>query len=137
MTLSLILLIGAAILVAIAIAAVVFTLGQHRKQETQAQLRAREFIERQERAVWALATVVSVRGGTLGSEGGVSNWARCELSLQVTPPGGEPYLARTTWLVEAVQMSMLQPGQELSVKIDQQDPKIVYPNNNWAKYLPE
>jgi hypothetical protein len=137
MTLSLILLIGAVILVAIAVAAVVYTLGQHRKQEMQAALHAKDFAARQESAVWALATLVSARGGVIGSESGVSSWARYDLSLQVTPPVGEPYLAHTTWLVEAAQMSMLQPGQELSVKIDQQDPKIVYPNNNWAKYLPE
>jgi len=136
MTLSLIILMVVFILVAIAVAAVVYILSQHRKQEIQAHLRARDFVERQERAVWASANIMSARGGTLGSESGVSSWARYELSLQVTPPGGEPYLARTTWLVEAAQMSMLQQGQQLSVKIDQQDPKIVYPNADWAKYIP-
>ncbi len=136
MTLSLIILIVAVILVSIAIAAVVYTLSQHRKQEMQAHLHAKDSVARQASAVWASAAVISARGGTIGSESGVSNWARYELSLEVTPPGGAPYYTRTTWLVEIARMSMLQPGQQLSVKIDQQDPNLIYPNADWAKYVP-
>ncbi|MBI4732019.1 MAG: hypothetical protein HY781_07830 [Chloroflexi bacterium] len=137
MTLSLVILVFVVVILAVAIAAVVYTVSQHHKGEMQAHLRAKDFVARQANAVWASATIVSARGGIIGGgEGGVSQWARYELSLEVTPPGGAPYHARTTWLVEVAQMSMLQQGQQLSVKIDQQDPKTVYPNASWAKYVP-
>ncbi len=136
MTLSLFILVFVVIILAVAIAAVVYTVSQHHQQETLAHLRAKDFVARQASAVWASATIVSVRGGIIGSEAGVSNWARYELSLEVTLPGGASYPARTTWLVEISQMSMLQQGAQVSVKIDQQDPKIVYPNASWAKYVP-
>lgn len=137
MTLSLIVLGVFVIVVVIAIAAVVYTVSQHRQQGSQAQQRATDFVARQASAVWAGATIVNVRGGIIGGgEGGVSSWARYELSLEVTPPGGAPYLTRTFWLVEVAQMSMLQQGAQVSVKIDQQDPKIIYPNASWAKYIP-
>lgn len=136
MTLSLVILVFVVVIVAIAIAAVVYTVSQHRKETLQAQQRAKDFVTRQASAVWASATIVSVRGGIIGSESGVSSWARCEISLEVTPPGGAPYHTRVTWLVDVAQMSMLQQGAQVSVKIDQQDPKIVYPNASWAKYVP-
>jgi hypothetical protein len=138
MTLSLIILIMFIIMVTIAIAAVLFTVKQHRTQGEQARQRVKDYLARQASAVWASAILINARDGIAGGgEGGVSNRARYELSLEVTPPGGTPYQARTTWLVEVAQMSLLQPGQQLSVKIDQQDAKIIYPNASWAKFVAE
>lgn len=122
-------------LILVAGGVILFILAQRQKVEAAAA-RNQEFIQRQESAVWASAMIVCARGGVMGSETGVSQWARYELSLQVTPPNGEPYSARTAWLVEVTQMSMLQQGQMLQVKIDQQDPHIIYPNASWAKYIP-
>ncbi len=122
-------------LVLIAGGVVLFILNQRHKVD-QAAVRNQEFLQRQQSAVWAGATVVSARGGVTGSEAGISQWARYELSLQVTPPGGQPYLARTNWLVDVAQMSMIQPGQQVSVRIDQHDTQVIYPGSNWAKYIP-
>jgi hypothetical protein len=46
-------------------------------------------------------------------------------------------MTRLTWLVEVSRMFLLQQGQILSVKINQQDQKIIYPYGDWAKYIPE
>lgn len=136
MAISLLILAGLALIVIFAIAVVVIVLLSQRQKLAADQERMQGFIKRQESAVWASAMIVSARGGVVGSETGVSQWARYELSLQVTPPNGETYSAHTAWLVDVAQMSMLQQGQQLSVKIDQQDPKIIYPNASWAKYIP-
>ena len=136
MTGSLFVLAGVVIFLAVAAGAVIYTLSQRNAKMVQAHLRAKDFIARQQTAVWASATIMSMQGGIItGDMGGVSNWASYKLSLEVNPPGGEPYLARTTWLVEVAQMSMLQQGQQLSVKIDQEDPTIIYPNVGWARYV--
>jgi len=136
MTASLFILAGAGVFLAIALGAVIYILNQHNAKMVQAQLRSKDFIARQQKAVWASATILSLHGGIVtGEMGGVSNRARYELRLKVNPPGGEPYLTRTTWLVEVAQMSMLQQGQQLSIKIDQEDPSIIYPNVGWAKFV--
>jgi hypothetical protein len=63
--------------------------------------------------------------------------ARTNLSLEVKPTRGGEYMTRLTWLVEVSRMFLLQQGQILSVKINQQDQKIIYPYGDWAKYIPE
>ncbi len=110
---------------------------KRRRDDIAAHLRAEEFVDRQKTAVWASATILNTRGGVItGDLSGVSNWAGYMISLNVQPPEGKSYMTKVTWLVEVGQMSFLQQGHQLSVKIDQQDPKIVYPNAGWAKYVP-
>lgn len=118
------------------VAVVIIVITQTQQKTAQAVKRNEEFLQRQQTAVWAGATIVSARSGVTGGEAGVSQWARYELSLQVTPPGGTPYLARTNWLVDVSQISLLQPGKQVSVRIDQQDPQIIYPASDGAKYIP-
>ncbi len=126
--------IGLAVVAAVIMAFV--HLARQRQAVEQTRLRAEAFVERQARAVWASATIVGAQGGIItGEHGGVSTWACYELNLEVIPPSNEPYPARTAWLVEVAQMPMLQPGQSLPVKIDQDDPRIIYPNVSWAKYV--
>jgi len=137
MAASILILAGLAFIVVFAIGGVVIVLLSQRQKLAADQERMQEFVKRQESAIWAGATIVSARGGVItGSEVGVSQRARYELSLQVTPPGGAPYLAHTNWLVDVGQISLLQPGKQVSVKIDQQDPQIIYPASGGATYLP-
>ena len=125
-----------AVLVVVSIAIVVVIINRQNNQIAQANLRAQEFREREKSAVWASATVLRAQGGVItGEMSGVSQWARYDLSLEITPPGGEVYMARTAWLVEVAQMGMLQYGQSVSIRIDQQDSSIIYPNVGWAKYI--
>jgi hypothetical protein len=37
--------------------------------------------------------------------------------------------------VDITAMGFIQQGQEISVKIDVKDPKIIYPNSSWARYV--
>ncbi len=101
-----------------------------------AQERQKQHAEREARAVYAQATVINIRNTPHLAQPGASNRLRVELRLEVQPPGSEKYQANASWLVEDYAINQIQPGASLSVKIDQQDPKIVYPNMNGAKYNP-
>jgi hypothetical protein len=57
---------------------------------------------------------------------------RTRLTLKVEPPGAEPFTTVVEWFVDPVMQSYLQPGSPLSVKIDANDPRRVYPNLDWA-----
>jgi hypothetical protein len=92
-----------------------------------------DFSKRAENAVWAKALVVSSQGG-FGAEGGVK--AQVSLTLEVTPPGGRTYRTHTRWLVDATALAYIAQGQEISVRIDASDPRIIYPNASWAAYIP-
>jgi len=92
--------------------------------------RAEEYHQRQTRAAWAKAMIVNSRGGILGE-----TKARVDLSLEVTPEDGATYRALTVWLIDVIALSNFQPGQELQVKIDADDPSIIYPNSTSATYI--
>lgn len=126
-------------IVVLIVGSVIFvTVFNQRRKDIIRHENAEEFFKRQKTAVWASAEILNVRGGIItGNLSGVSGWARYEISLVVKPPNGESYMTRVNWLVDVRQMSIIQQGQQLSVKIDQQDPKIVYPNARWAKYIPD
>jgi hypothetical protein len=134
MTFSMIVLFFVLMVVAIFISVVLYIQFQKRTAgETKTQVM--DLAARQENAVWASATLLNAQGGLVGGDGGAAGWARYELSLEVTAPGGAPYQASANWMVEVTQLSMLQPGQQLSVRIDQQDPSIIHPNAAWAKFI--
>jgi hypothetical protein len=84
---------------------------------------------RRERAVWAWARVVTSTHGTAGLGGMV----RVTLELEVHLPGTPPFTATTTWLVEQEALAYVETGKEISLKVDPQDLKYIYPNGPWAK----
>ena len=137
MNIAVVVLVILAIIVIAAGALIMTTVIKQRRKVMAAHLRTEEFVARQRTAVWGSATIINSRGGIItGDLSGVSNWASYKISLEVQPPSGESYMTKVTWLVEVAQMSFLRQGQQISVKIDQQDPKIIYPNAAWAKYVP-
>jgi hypothetical protein len=69
--------------------------------------------------------------------GDASSQVFVELTLEVTPHAGTTYRAHTNWLVDITALGFIQQGQETPVKIDVENPKIIYPNSPWAKYIPE
>jgi hypothetical protein len=85
-----------------------------------------EYQRRKARAIWAGATVVSLRTAALSH--GITAIVQADLTLRVTPPGGEPYTANASWRVKLESLASLQPGAEISVKIDQENPQTIYPN---------
>jgi hypothetical protein len=84
---------------------------------------------RQDRAVWAWATILSVNKGAVNT----FHMSRVEMELEVHLPGSPAYQAKTTWQVEQDSLDSLEPGKELSLKVDPIDPKYIFPNGNWAK----
>ena len=134
MTFSMIVTFFVLMVVAIFVSAVLYIQFQKRTAGGM-PAQTKESAARQESAVWATATLLSAQAGLVGGEAGVAGWADYELSLEVSAPGGTPYQACTNWMVDLSQLSMLQSGQQLSVKIDQQDPSIIYPNASWAKFI--
>ena len=55
------------------------------------------------------------------------------LRLEITPPnGGAPYQTISVWDLDPTNEAMLQVGKTIPVKIDVQNPKIIYPDVPWA-----
>ncbi|AUX22693.1 hypothetical protein SOCEGT47_031990 [Sorangium cellulosum] len=92
--------------------------------------RMAELDSRMARASLAQATVVSSRTRGTFQDGSM---AFVDLRLEVQPPGGAPYLANTEWELNISSMSMVEPGKSVAVKIDGEDPEIIYPNVSWAR----
>jgi hypothetical protein len=86
---------------------------------------------RQERAVWAWAKILSASQGPLNT----FRMARVDLQLEVHMPGSPAYQAKTAWLVEQESLASVEEGKEISLKVDPQDTKYVFPNGTWAKLL--
>lgn len=99
---------------------------------SRAAIRQAEFKARAQQAVWAGATIISARHHTAAQE--MRQKVKVDLRLQVQPPQGEPFQARTSWHVDVSLLAQFQPGQQLSVKIDREDPTRIYPNISGAEY---
>jgi len=84
-------------------------------------------------ALWAGAVVVSMDIQSIMYAG--VPWRIVDLILKVQPPESEAYIAKTTWKINMSSLGLLQPGNEISVKIDTTDPKLVYPNIQGAEFL--
>jgi hypothetical protein len=86
---------------------------------------------RQERAVWAWATILSSTQEPVNT----FRMARVTLQLEIHMPGTPVYQANTTWLVEQESLAAVEQGKEISLKVDPLDPKYVYPSGGWAKFV--
>jgi hypothetical protein len=56
------------------------------------------------------------------------------LRLEVTPPDRPPYQTTVTWDVQTGSIPKVQEGKQVPVKIDVENPKIVYPRVGWAEF---
>jgi hypothetical protein len=120
-----------------ALTAGLFILAAWRRQHTQAlaaQQRQRQAADRAARGVWAGATIVTARSARLSGESGEH---RVDLRLRVTPASGEPYDVQAAWRVEPAVLPQLQPGATVSIKLDPDDPRRVYPNLTGVELWPE
>jgi len=91
-----------------------------------------EIEDRIARAIWAGASVVSLKSQKILED--ATGAVRTELTLLVQPPDGEAYPASTVWRIDISALASVQPGESVSIKIDQLDPQIIYPNVSWAQY---
>ena len=46
----------------------------------------------------------------------------------------KPYTANTTWFVETFYFNKAQAGEIISVKVDADNPQIIYPDVSWGVY---
>jgi hypothetical protein len=90
-----------------------------------------EFEQRERMAAPASATVVNARVVVHYPS---RNRQLVNVQLSVTPPGGRSYFTSANWDVEDTAMQGLQAGAQLAVRIDTQNPNIVYPNTGWASF---
>lgn len=97
-----------------------------------ANFKRAEMERRAKSAVWTGATIITVRPHTTAEE--MRESVRVDLTLEVTPSLGEPYTARTSWRVALPLLAQFQPGAPLSVKIDPNDPDLIFPNQPGAEY---
>jgi len=107
-------------------------LRNQRQEGLNAQKRRTEYETRAKQAVWAGATIVTARHHTSAQE--MREKVQVDLRLQVQPPQGEPYQAQTVWHVSTGMLSQLQPGQQISIKIDRDNPERIYPNMQGAEF---
>ena len=56
------------------------------------------------------------------------------LRLEVTPKDRPRYQTTVTWDVETASIPKVQEGKQVPVKMDVENPKIVYPRVGWAEY---
>lgn len=104
---------------------------QEEKTRT-ANFKRAELERREKSALWTGATIVSVRAHTAAED--MRESVRVDLTLQITPSPGEPYTARTSWRVKLPLLSQFQPGASLSVKVDKNDPDLIFPNQPGAEF---
>ena len=96
---------------------IIFLVMRRQSQRVRAaQQRLADHNEWLARAVWAGATIVSVRQSMLTED--ARGTAKVDLRLDVQAPGGQPYQATTAWLVDLAALPPFQPSQTVSVKID-------------------
>jgi len=60
--------------------------------------------------------------------------ARLTLTLDVSPPRGEPYQATAVWLVDRSALHLVSPGSHVPVKLVPSDPQKILPAVPWASF---
>lgn len=58
------------------------------------------------------------------------------LTLEIQLPEQEPYQAETTWLSKIHKVQYLGVDETISVKIDKDDPQLIFPGIEHIKYWP-
>ena len=86
---------------------------------------------RVEQATPAEAKVIQVGRSLLQKN---QNTTNIRLRLEVTPKDRPPYQTTVTWDVEQAAIPKVQEGKQVPVKIDVENPNIVYPRVGWAEY---
>jgi hypothetical protein len=118
----------------IAVLVAVKEISSQREQVFAQHQAAAQFHERAARAVWAGATILSIRNcNPKGEPGGKS---MIDIKLQVLKSDQKTYNATAIWIVDSIALPALKPGQHIPVKIDQEDPRIIYPNMMGMEFIP-
>jgi hypothetical protein len=57
-----------------------------------------------------------------------------DFAFEIQPPGEAPYQTRTSWKVYARSAQALQLGRTVAIKVDLDDPLIIYPDMPGVEY---
>jgi hypothetical protein len=57
-----------------------------------------------------------------------------DFAFEIQPPGEAPYQTRTSWKVYARSAQALQLGRTVAIKVDHDDPLIIYPDMPGVEY---
>lgn len=114
------------------VAAVLIYRGILRRRTERFHALQRETSRRQEEALCMNARVVRSSAGIYG-EGG--SQAKVSLAFEVLD-GKKSYKAAAQWLVNLTALDSCSEGAVISVKVDLDDPQIIYPGASWAQFIP-
>ena len=86
---------------------------------------------REKNATYGNAVIVQVDAAMVGEH---ARQARVSLILNLLGENRSNGI-HTDWLVDITALDYLKVGNEIAVKIDYENPKIIYPGAPWAKYI--
>ncbi|WP_437315192.1 hypothetical protein [Sorangium sp. So ce385] len=119
------------ITILLTVVGVVFRTFRRERERVELGIRRRVEVDaRMASSAVAQATVVQSQTTTTMPGRGA---AVVELRLDVMPPSGERYSAKTKWEINLISLPLVQSGQTVAVKIDPRDPGTIYPGEGWAK----
>ena len=101
-------------------------------QDEEMMRMVKEHKEPYARAVWAGARVETVDKPKMDFYG--MRQLKVRLRLEVETQDGETYPAKNIWLVGERVIPQIVPGAQISIKIDKEDPALIYPNMNGVEY---
>lgn len=93
-----------------------------------------ERAEKLKRAKRAQAKILSYSEGNTRGTGSYGRYQGVYFRLEVTLPDRKVYEAKTYWEVYQMAVPQLQVGNIVNVKIDADDPQIIYPNMTSVEY---
>jgi len=125
MDFSTVIILAAAAVIAAGVFAVLISL---RIRVAKAARRIRAQRQAAKTALWASAVVADMQGEASGS----AARARVTLTLNVSPPQGEPYQATAVWLVDRSALHLVSPGSHVPVKLSGSNMQKILPAVLWA-----
>ncbi len=93
-------------------------------------------IDRGTAARMVRATPASAKIIQVGNSYNMEHWGTSvSLRLEVAPPGGSPYQIISVWEVQPPFLDQIKAGNTLAIKIDAQNPKVIFPAAAWARQM--
>lgn len=78
----------------------------------------------------AMATIVELGGSYVSRNYGT---AMVTMRMDIQPTAGAPYRVISEWEVQPTHIVDVQVGRSIPVRVDIQNPKVVFPDVPWAK----
>ncbi len=100
-----------------------------RKGNKNLQKYADELKLRKERAIPKNAEIIEANSGVQGGDIRRIVFFKLKIFDSV-----KPYTAEAAWFVDTFSFNKAQPGEVISVKVDADNPQIIYPDVHWAIY---